>query len=288
MDRSFIKQEIRALMDVIQEQQATILSYTEKAPQLEMDILMGNIRKVYELFTELNKSAGTEKMTPPAPRYEQETKHPDELIAKAELFEKEATEPEPEPLSVSIPVEIAELKNEQANAPVHMQQDLIVADVEVPVAPVPDEVITEAVIPQVAIVKERAKEFSRPSTKVAATASLFDETPTIADKFQGTQTVREKIANSKDDKSIAERLQQHPVSDLKKSIGINEKFAFINELFDGDLDEYSKAIDQLNGCKSYQDALSVLNDTLSSKYNWSPSGESFVQLKNLVERRFTS
>jgi len=290
MNKELLKQELRNLMEAINEQQQQVLSHQGKIPQIEMDILMGNIRTVYERLTELNK---TEELHHPISipvQYPVESIHPEELIAAATIpvFEEKEIVPEvTEPVSAF--EEVTESLNAIAtNVVAHVQPEVIVAMVETPVVEVKNEIITEAVLPQAAIAKERAREFSKPSAKISATASLFDDAPTIAGQFQGAPTVREKIAGTQEDKSIAEKLQHHPVSDLKKSIGINEKFAFINELFDGDLDGYNSAIEQLNNAGNIQEATGILNNQLSEKYNWSNDGLSFMQLKHLIERRFTA
>src|SRR5690348_12380112 len=82
MDKNLIKKEIRDLMEVIQEQQITLLSYNDRIPRIETDILMGNLRKVYELFIELSK---TENETPPVKQYPVESTQPEKLLAKVEI-----------------------------------------------------------------------------------------------------------------------------------------------------------------------------------------------------------
>ena len=46
--------------------------------------------------------------------------------------------------------------------------------------------------------------------------------------------------------SIAERMQKSSISNIREAIGINEKFLFINELFNGDLGRYNKILDDIN------------------------------------------
>ncbi len=292
MNIDFIKQELSNLMEVINEQQAQVLSHQGKIPQIEIDILMDNMRRAYERLMDLNKIDIPQQPVPapvqiPVPVQNLET---DMLIANVAIpiLEEKIVEPE-----VNAEVKPVEIVTEVYSAPVtnvvaHVQPEVMVASVETPVTPVVKEVVTEAVLPQAAMAKERAREFSKPAVKYSATASLFDDAPTIAGQFQGATTVRDKIAGAQEDKSIAEKLQQHPVSDLKKSIGINEKFAFINELFDGDMDGYNSAIEQLNTSLTFNDAMHVLSNQLAAKYNWSNDGESFLQLKNLLERRFSA
>ncbi len=313
MNKNFIKQEIENLMEVINEQQALVLSYTDKIPQIELDILMANIRKVYERLMELNKTGQASQAEPvinatetrveaaasvpqtetatasqqsiPAPPSD-ETKVDEviqEPIALAEIppQETQANFPEP-PIIPQVVNDVSQHENnntakitsiETSNAPQETQKEVIAEEI---------------IAPQVTLSRERVKEFSKPAGKNGNTASLFDDAPTIADKFQGSPTLYDKFAVTKEDKSLAGRLQKNPVSDLKKSIGINEKFAFINELFDGDLGSYNAAIEQLNNCKNLNEAFNTLSNDLAPKYNWKDEADSFQQLKTLLERRYIS
>ena len=81
-------------------------------------------------------------------------------------------------------------------------------------------------------------------------------------------------------------MQHSPVSDLKKFIGINDKFAFINELFEGNLSSYNEAIERLNQSKDLNDALDYFEKALHQKYSWNSENATTQHLRNLVERRF--
>ena len=85
MNKEFIKQEIKNLMEVIQEQQGLLLEHQGKIPQIEFDILMGNFRKAYELFGELNKSEQFFQPAAPSIKKSVETSNSDELIAEATI-----------------------------------------------------------------------------------------------------------------------------------------------------------------------------------------------------------
>lgn len=68
---------------------------------------------------------------------------------------------------------------------------------------------------------------------------------------------------------------------LKSLIGINDKFLFINELFDGNLKEYNEAIETLSGFKDSRAALEFLN-LLREKNMWETSSRAFVKLKGMI------
>ncbi len=55
METKSIKEEIKNLLEVLNEQFAIIDEHQKRIPQIELDIVLANIRNFYELFFELNK-----------------------------------------------------------------------------------------------------------------------------------------------------------------------------------------------------------------------------------------
>ena len=88
-----------------------------------------------------------------------------------------------------------------------------------------------------------------------------------------------------EDNSLAAKLQQNPIRDLKSVIGINDKFLFVNELFGGSMEKYNKSIDNLNDLKTLNGALIYLNE-LKIELQWNSSNEAYQKLKDLVSRKF--
>ncbi|MBK9291682.1 MAG: hypothetical protein IPM52_08670 [Bacteroidetes bacterium] len=100
----------------------------------------------------------------------------------------------------------------------------------------------------------------------------------------GTIPLADKMA-AQPDNTLAARLGKSPISDLRKAIGINDKFLFINELFEGNIQQYNHAIDELDGFKSYNGAKTYLIE-LSVLYGWDPESAAAQKLHELIERKF--
>jgi hypothetical protein len=86
--------------------------------------------------------------------------------------------------------------------------------------------------------------------------------------------------------SVADNLSNRKIESLKNSISINQRFSFINELFDGDNMTYYNTIQQLDEYKDPEQAKRYVNDTLAKKYDWSKKQESVSKLLRLIERKF--
>ena len=85
--------------------------------------------------------------------------------------------------------------------------------------------------------------------------------------------------------TVAEKLNGAPIDSIKAEIGLNQKFRFINELFDGDAEAYGTAIDQLDGATDLNSAVVLFNQAKADQ-NWDEEEEEVTQqLMQLIERR---
>lgn len=85
---------------------------------------------------------------------------------------------------------------------------------------------------------------------------------------------------------LSETLQSTPVKDLKKAIGINDRFKFLNELFRGDDAMYERSIKTINSYAIYPEAEYWIRRELKLKLGWDDKNEVVQQFDQLVRRRF--
>ncbi len=112
--------------------------------------------------------------------------------------------------------------------------------------------------------------------------NFFEQDDTDFELSTG-ETLGEKMMG--EDNSLAAKLQQNPVRDLKSVIGINDKFLFVNELFGGSMEKYNKSIENLNDLKTLNGAMIYLNE-LKIELQWNSSNEAYLKLKDLISRKF--
>ncbi len=118
-------------------------------------------------------------------------------------------------------------------------------------------------------------------------ASLFEDTTVaVQEMSRESFSILDKFMKKKEDTSLAERLKHTPISDLKTAIGVNEKFQYINELFNGNYEDFNASLDLLNKCRSFTDAEIFIAENLFDKYNWQIDNKSVATFMDLVERRF--
>jgi len=83
-------------------------------------------------------------------------------------------------------------------------------------------------------------------------------------------------------------LKDTPIRDLRKGIGINDRFVFISELFRGDEPMYERSIKTINSFNIYPEAEYWMNRELKIKLGWDDTKEIVKHFYQLVKRRFAS
>lgn len=100
-----------------------------------------------------------------------------------------------------------------------------------------------------------------------------------------SESLNDKLRQGKTE--LFEVLKETPVKDLRKAIGINERYVFINDLFRGDEAMYERSIKTINSFNIYPEAEYWISRELKTKLGWDNSRESVKQFDQLVKRRFS-
>ncbi|UPL49556.1 hypothetical protein [Hymenobacter sublimis] len=99
--------------------------------------------------------------------------------------------------------------------------------------------------------------------------------------------------------SLSETLRQERVSttlaekgprveSLREAISINQRFSFINELFNGENMEYHAAIQHLDTLPDASTAKRYVTENLTEQYGWVRKDEHINKLLKLIDRKFSN
>ncbi|CAN5116910.1 hypothetical protein BH11BAC6_BH11BAC6_12110 [soil metagenome] len=99
------------------------------------------------------------------------------------------------------------------------------------------------------------------------------------------QTLNDRLKTEK--KELGSMLKDSPVKDLKKAIGINDRFVFIDELFRGDENMYERSIKTINGFTIFPEAEYWIQRELKTKIGWDEESPTVKHFDQLVRRRFS-
>ena len=70
-------------------------------------------------------------------------------------------------------------------------------------------------------------------------------------------------------------------------IGLNDRIAFVKNLFDGSQEDFNRVLSQLNSFKSLEEAKSFIFDFVKPDYDWTNKEEFEERLIQLIERKFS-
>ena len=122
---------------------------------------------------------------------------------------------------------------------------------------------------------------------------VFDplvEIPTLSHQGKNKQGGLPESLNDKLKQGKAEWvevLKETPIKDLRKAIGINDRFLFINDLFRGDEVVYERSIKTINSFNIYPEAEYWISRELKTKLGWDTELPVVSQFDQLVKRRFS-
>lgn len=94
------------------------------------------------------------------------------------------------------------------------------------------------------------------------------------------QTLADTIVPPRD--MASELRRSEPVTDLRRAIGINDKFLMIRDLFDGDARAYEAALDKLDAFSDFDDCMIYI----AENYAWNANSDGAKFLMELLERKF--
>lgn len=278
-----------------------IVAQNGKASRIEIDLLLEDLRNLYDVALQLGGDTLPELHADPSPVEEREAEPQAEekMMAMMSTIAAMTPEPEPEPVSEPEPAPAPELEPEPAPIPEPVPEPA--PEPEPEPAPVPepepepveqprmedlehndnallfDEIIIEPEKPEppkAVVTPEPPKE---PEVqKPAGQASLLDYL-----KQPTTRTLGETLA-------AAHPLQQaleKKVDDLRTVININDKFSFMSELFKGNMKAYNDFIMRLNATAQRDEALAHVHD-IAAQYKWDEESAAVRAFYKIFDKKF--
>ena len=120
------------------------------------------------------------------------------------------------------------------------------------------------------------------------TAGPFVQSPVAAESGavlgevinHDVRTLADTIAPPRD--MASEIARSEPVTDLRRAIGINDRFLMIRDLFGGDADAYEQAITELDGFHDLDECMIYI----AENFAWNSSSDGARFLMELLERKY--
>ncbi len=165
---------------------------------------------------------------------------------------------------------------------------------------IPDEPISKNVVFMEQIFEEKGEKFEphfepEPSLK---TNPDFSTNYEINEGNEGN--IVDEIAAEEEKKEIQYVIPTAPISklaegfgnrqkDIKKYIGINDRYNFIAELFGGNAEAFDEILAEINNCDSKESATTFLeNSGITTLYSWEKEGASEEIFYNILSQFFAA
>lgn len=128
-----------------------------------------------------------------------------------------------------------------------------------------------------------AKVEKAPEKPVSQPEVAIEEKPSVPDDILSLFQLED------DATELSEKLSKTAIQDIEKAMSINEKIFTINELFNGNSQEFRSCLSHLESLHSYQEAVDHLSHGPAQKYDWGEEekrkkAQIFIQL---VNRKFS-
>ena len=113
----------------------------------------------------------------------------------------------------------------------------------------------------------------------------FAEINQLMESIHSMPVLNEKLRANQIE--IGTLLNNEPIKELKKGIGINDRFLFVQELFRGDEIMYERSIKTIDGFSIYPEAQFWIQRELKLKIGWNEDSVTVKHFDQLVKRRFS-
>ncbi len=223
-------------------------------PKIELDLALSKLRNLYDLLLMYRDLEGT------APNDQAEKVNPDNQEVNAKQV-SETTVPEKELIQKETVTKTDDLLLEADKK--SNNSDLT--------TPVPNKYLNE-----------NTTEIEVPKDKKPAGSS---KQAILSERFTGqNEFINEKLGANTKKGDISSRHSSSPIQSIAGSIGVNDKFLFIRELFDGDAIKFRESMSQLDSMPDFSSA----QEYLKNNYQWNMEDSTVKQLLSLIHRKYIS
>jgi hypothetical protein len=120
--------------------------------------------------------------------------------------------------------------------------------------------------------------------EIKENTDISEDLPTLEDELKDTisaDVVSDLFENAQK-KSLNDKLQ----GDIQ--IGLNDRIAFVKNLFGGSQEDFNRVVSQLNSFKTQKEAKKFINKMVKPDYDWTDKEEVEERFMSIVERKFSS
>ena len=112
-----------------------------------------------------------------------------------------------------------------------------------------------------------------------------DEAVSLNEKYSANQETLNDQLNP-DRETVAGIHEAKKIDNILANISVNQRYMFVNDLFSGDTDQFTKAFEKLEGHQNYQEAVDDLNNTYAGPNHWDLASAPYRELLEILNKRY--
>ncbi|OIP01699.1 MAG: hypothetical protein AUJ98_03645 [Bacteroidetes bacterium CG2_30_33_31] len=241
-------QTVSSLLISINEQLAEVLSSDKDISQIEIDLMKDYIRRLYDEVCTLKRN--------------------DDFDAESDAIAANSV------INRNLDLETEELLNVASNQ---------FEDKKEVFKEISNSVFAEKTVEH--IVESTSENIVIDGRKVKLVDEAQSITITEVSMPKVVKSVNDVAMFGKGEKTLGDEIRKNPISSLKNNIGINDKFQFINDLFNGKMKNYNESILIFDTLQSKDKAIEYMMK-LAEENKWDMKSDSVAQFNNYISRRF--
>ena len=290
----------------------------DSVPRIERDLALDELRRLYDALLDTEHGEGEEQASAeqeeePMPEHKAEEAHVS--VAKAEMVHDPIADFD-DALDIDALLGITEEEKPQLVAePEPVVEPVVEQRVEAPAperveAPAPAKggglfdiddipVRTKTSRKMISLYNAPTKAASEPEPHRESVASMIMESKSqsqpqsqphpVAQQPAEPQRVGDVLGSGKKVVGDMKNLDSMPtppmskITDLRKAIGLNDKFIMLRDLFAGNEEHYNTTIDMLNSFEDLDDCMIYIVEN----FTWNPDSEGAKLIVSLIERKLS-
>lgn len=308
------KEYIHKILNNIKDIDLTVDNFInyDKIPQIEIDLLLSKIQALYDEAIQLNRInsknfsekkfvvkeeefeleideepetitiAQTENLIIPEETPEKKESEFETPVRTPELDKKEVAQEESATIEDEMAEESSGFNSDHIEEFQQSVQELIEEEKEIENEPKKDIVPEKEVektekTKKITRTKEKEKKEAQPQRKEIKEVEKKAEP--VQDK---SNSINDIINANQSGNVLANKLNKKPISNINSAIGLNDKFQYIRELFDGSADNYSTTVEKLNSFNDFDEAIKFIEQS----FQWDTEDSVVIKFLEIVNRRY--
>lgn len=230
------------------------LEQNDHLSTLERDLILNYLRELYEIYSTAETTA--------IPR----PKQPTSSDAEKNAVEKEGVQ---KTLEFKFETEQKTETEKPADQPVNIYEPLLKSET-FKIEPLPSSPILEKEVIEEAIADSK----TTPNISILKSSNIPVSITELFEIKKGTE--------------LSDKLNELPLKDINRGIGLNDKLEIINTLFGNQKTLFEVTINELNSLKSFDDAHHLLGTGPAIQFKWDHEDrkEKAIEFIKLIRRRY--